>query len=79
MRRGNANRKESEQIIKAAQQTNDESSTSSREQNGNGKSSRKFREQTNFPDHIGHTRLPMDPIEPIQPSSIVKNTQKSRI
>ena len=79
MRRSNANRKESEQIIKAVQETNDESSTTSREQNGNGKSSRKFQEQNIFPDNIGHTRLPMDQIEPIQPSSIVKNTQKSRI
>ena len=79
MRRTNANRKESEQIIKAAQQTNDNSSTTSREQSRNGKSSRKFRDQTDFPDNIGQTRLPMDHIEPIQPSSIVKNTQKSRI
>ena len=79
MRRTNANRKESEQIIKATQQTNDESSTTSREQNGNGKSSRIFRGHTNFPDNIDQTRLPMDQIEPIQPSSIVKNTQKSRI
>ena len=79
MRRTNANRKESEQIIKAAQQTNDGSSTASSEHNGNGKSARKFRQQTNFPDNIGQTSLSMDQIEPIQPSSIVKNTQKSRI
>ena len=57
MRRSNANRKESEQIIKATQQTNDESSTTSREQNGNGKSSRIFRGHTNFPDNIDQTRV----------------------
>ena len=79
MRRTNANRKEHEQTNSETEQTKGESPAASLEQNGNGKHTRKIREQTNFPSNIGQTRLSMDQIEPIKPSSIVKNTQMSRI